>query len=267
MKSFLYSIKRIEKQYNTGELPVLVVCSDKKSYICKYMRSSSSAYKLACEFIGATLVEFWEVPSPRMELVKIKREHWSERIVTTRNLSAPAIGYQMLDGVIDITPTTCSLVSQSSNLLGQLLNIALFDFWIANEDRTFNNANLLYDVRSETLISIDYGGVFNTSIFEYPLSQLTATDTILYADLFHHLKQNVSHKDIWNYVDRVLKDCYKIRIERCQDAIGCDAIIQNIPPEWNLSNELLKEKLQQLVNPIWVNDVWGNFVECLKDNL
>lgn len=267
MKSFLYSIKSIEKQYNTGELPVLVVCSDKESYICKYMRSSSAAYKLACEFIGATLIKLWEIPSPKMNLVKIKREHWGEGIITTRNLSAPAIGYRMLDGVIDITPTTCSLVSKSNNLLKQLLNIALFDFWIANEDRTYNNANLLYDVCHEILISIDYGGILNTSTFEYFLSQLTSTDTILYADLFHHLIQNVSHKDIWNYVNTVLSDSYKTRIKRCQDAIGCDAITQDIPPEWNLSNDLLKEKLQQLINPLWVNEVWENFVECLKENL
>lgn len=43
------SIKFISQQYATGEEPVLVVCSDMKTYICKYMRTSSSAYKLVCE--------------------------------------------------------------------------------------------------------------------------------------------------------------------------------------------------------------------------
>ena len=37
------------------------------------------------------------------------------------------------------------------------MKIALFDFWIANEDRNANNANLLYDVGRGRLISIDYG--------------------------------------------------------------------------------------------------------------
>ena len=31
--------------------------------------------------------------------------------------------------------------------------------------------------------------------------------------------------------------------------------------------ELIEEKLTQLTNPIWVNGVWDNFVECLKENL
>ena len=48
----LHSLKTIERKYNTGEEPVLVVCSDLNSYICKYMRSSSAAYKLVCELIA-----------------------------------------------------------------------------------------------------------------------------------------------------------------------------------------------------------------------
>jgi len=43
------SVKVIEHQYPTGEEPVLVMCSDMNAYICKYMRSSASAFKLACE--------------------------------------------------------------------------------------------------------------------------------------------------------------------------------------------------------------------------
>ena len=41
----LYSAKRIERQFNTGEQPVLVTCSDVNTYVCKYMRSSAAAYK------------------------------------------------------------------------------------------------------------------------------------------------------------------------------------------------------------------------------
>lgn len=73
----LDSIKDIQKQYETGENPVLVMCSDKNEYVCKYMRSLNPAYKLVCEFIGSRLVEKWNIRSPKMNLVKIKAEHWS----------------------------------------------------------------------------------------------------------------------------------------------------------------------------------------------
>lgn len=262
--SNLHSIKQIEKQYNTGESPVLVVCSDKESYICKYMRSTSAAYKLVSEYIGACMISEWEIPSPMMAMVKIKAEHWSAGIITTRNLSAPAIGYKKLDGVIDITPTTYGLVNQSEDLLEQLLKIALFDFWMANEDRTYNNANLLYEVQNEKLISIDYGGILNTSTFEFPMSQLTSTDTILYADLFRHLSQNKDSQCIWTIVND-LKTYYHNCIEQCSNCI--EDIKGDIPKEWNVPITLIEEKLTQLTNPIWVNGVWNNFVECLKENL
>lgn len=58
----LYSAKRIERQFNTGEQPVLVTCSDVNTYVCKYMRSSAAAYKLVCELIGAKMAKAWQLP-------------------------------------------------------------------------------------------------------------------------------------------------------------------------------------------------------------
>ena len=262
--SNLHSIKQIEKQYNTGESPVLVVCSDKYSYICKYMRSTSSAYKLVSEFVGARMIHEWKIDSPTMAMVKIKAEHWNTRIVTTRNLYAPAIGYRKMEDVTDITPTTCNLVNQSNELLEQLLRIALFDFWIANEDRTYNNANLLYDVQNEKLISIDYGGIPNTATFGYPMSQLTSTDTILYADIFRHLSQGKDTQYVWEFVNE-LYIYYHECVERCANCI--EEIKEYIPKEWNVPLSLVEEKLNQLVDSTWIDNVWKNFIECLKENL
>jgi len=74
--------------------------------------------------------------------------------------------------------------------LTQLLIIALFDFWIANEDRTANNYNLLYRTDNRSLVSIDYGGILNSCTMNRPLSQLEVTDSILYSDLFDFLSQD-----------------------------------------------------------------------------
>ena len=58
----LDSIQDISVMYETGDLPVLVLCSDKQQYICKYMRPNATiAYKLACELIGATFAEAWKI--------------------------------------------------------------------------------------------------------------------------------------------------------------------------------------------------------------
>ena len=260
----LDSIKDIQKQYETGENPVLVMCSDKNEYVCKYMRSLNPAYKLVCEFIGSHLVEKWNIRSPKMNLVKIKAEHWSNFLSTNCIRTAPALGYMMLNSVVDITQTTYSHIQLSKKVLAQLLKIALFDFWVANEDRTYNNANLLYDVKCDELVSIDYGGIFNTSTFEYPMCQLTMTDTILYAEIFKQFKNRFSNNEI-RTVAVGLEDYYRKSVDNCRGVL--ESVVLRIPLEWKVDNDIIFSKLMQLFDESWVDDVWTNFVECLNDNI
>lgn len=259
----LYSIKRIEQQYNTGEEPVLVVCSDMNAYVCKYMRSSSAAYKLLCEFIGSQMAKAWQLETPDTSFVFIKQNHWSGHFLQ-HNLSSPALGSKRLERVVDITPSTFSEVEPSEKLLEQLLRIALFDFWIANEDRNANNANLLYDLGENRLVSIDYGCILNTATFEYPMSQLTSTDTILWSDLFHHVCSNTSKGLFIGIVDK-LKRTYRDSLECSQYKVK--EIMEELPNGWNVPSSLVEFKLQQLFVEEWTTSVWDNFMECLKENI
>jgi hypothetical protein len=261
--SILNSIKAIEHLYRTGEEPVLVICSDMKAYICKYMRSSSAAYKLACEFIGSHMAKAWQLETPDVAFVKIKQEHWSGRFVQ-HSITAPALGSKQMVCVVDITPSTLYEVQKSFGTFQQLLKIALFDFWIANEDRNANNANLLYDVSRDRLISIDYGCIFNTATFEYPLSQLTTTDTILWSDLFRHLVQDISQASIDKTICE-LSLFYQDSLKNSANQIGL--ILENMPKEWKVPGEIVNEKLQQLFDEKWIGAVWDNFLDCLKENI
>ena len=76
----LYSAKQIEQQFHTGEEPVMVMCSDVNIYVCKYMRSSATAYKLACEFIGTKLANAWQLNTPDFVLVNIRSRNSHPRI-------------------------------------------------------------------------------------------------------------------------------------------------------------------------------------------
>lgn len=258
----LYSAKRIEQQYHTGEEPVLVMCSDVNTYVCKYMRSSAAAYKLVCELVGARMAKAWHLNTPDIALVKIKPAHW-DGIKLSHSLSAPSLGSRWLDCVIDITPSTYAKVPANDSTLKQLARIALFDFWIANEDRNANNANLMYDVAEGQFVSIDYGCIFNTATFDYPMSQLTSTDTILWSDLFEHLKQNQEKSSIC--LLEQLKDEYDSFIKQC----SClkSEIIDEIPQEWNVPQGIIKEKIDQLFDDKWTEEVWNNFKECLNENI
>ena len=257
------SAKQIEQQFHTGEEPVMVMCSDVNIYVCKYMRSSATAYKLACEFIGTNLAKVWQLNTPDIVLVNIRSAHW-EGINVSHSLSAPSIGFRWLDGVVDITPSTYAKVPAKVETLAQLMRIALFDFWVANEDRNANNANLMYDVTREQLVSIDYGCIFNTATFNYSLSQLTSTDTILWSDLFHHLLQGTDRQTCLAIADRLKAD-YEECLERSKSVVA--EIIAEIPQEWNVPLEIVSEKLRQLFDKQWTEAVWDNFMECLNENI
>lgn len=259
----LSSIKAIEQQYQTGENPVLVLCSDKNAYICKYMRSSGSAYKLACELIGSVMALAWKINTPIPAFVKIKQQHWTRQLAQRYN-SVLAFGTRRQENIVDITPTTFSAVPVSKRLIKELLEIALFDCWIANEDRNINNANLMYDIERMLFVSIDYGCILNTATFECPLSQLTSTDTILYSDLFHHLIKGTEGHEVLTLAES-LEQNYHYDIKQCQAQFV--VIVSNLPSEWNVPSFLLEEKLEQLVEKQWVDAVWDNFMSLLHENL
>ena len=239
------------------------MCSDLKTYVCKYVRSSVPAYKLVCELIGARMAKAWVLRTPDIALVRIKPSHW-EGMNLSHSLSAPALGSRWLDGVVDITPSTFDKIPANDRTLRQLMEIALFDFWVANEDRNANNANLMYDLVNNQFVSIDYGCIFNTATFEYPLSQLTSTDTILWSDIFEHLASDCKENDLRALTGQ-LQQYYRESIRRCK--LETDKLISDIPCEWNVHQSIVREKVEQLFEDRWANEVWSNFIECLTENM
>ena len=258
----LYSIKEIEKKFHTGEEPVMVLCSDMNSYICKYMRTSLPAFKLVCEIMGSYFAKSWNLHTPSVAIVKIPNSHWKNMNISHVQ-NSPAIGSKFMNGVVDLNPATTLELNRSEDLLEQLLKIALFDFWIANEDRNSNNYNLMYEVDSEKIVSIDYGCIFNTATFDYSLTQLTTTDTILYSELFNHLAEGSSSISLKNSVEN-LRVWYDNNIRQSESMIN---ILKIIPAEWNVSNLNIENKLFELFNKKWIEGVWNNFIENLFINL
>ena len=253
MITTLSTIKEIKTQYPTGDLPVLVSCDDHNDYICKYMRFDSSAYKLASELIGAQLADYWNINSPKFCFVSIKQEHW-KTINTPHNHFAPAIGFLKNNSAIDITDTNYEIVAQTQNLFEQLVLIAIFDFWVANEDRTLNNANMLYDVNNQQLISIDYGGIFNTNSFENPMELLSEFDSILYAKIATHIYSGFNFK---SQTLQIAKHKFYNNVANSRQIV--DFCKKNIPPQWNISIEIIGKKLFQLFEQQWIDDCWNSF--------
>lgn len=262
-KPILNSIDAISKQYPTGETPVLVMCSDMNSYICKYIRNSASAQKLACELIGAKMAQVWELNVPPVSLVRIKPEHWPVKYLPPKVMTT-MLGSKYLSSVEYISPSNFDKLAKSVSNLGHLLKIALFDFWVANEDRNENNSNLLYDVITKMFVPIDFGCILNNADFQSTMMQLTITDTIVNSPLFKYMSEGIASQTIQKQVSN-LKGKYIKYVSQCQKHV--DSIVEEIPTDWNIPASLVSNKLLQLFEPKWTEAVWSNFEECLNDNL
>ena len=259
---FINSVKAIEHQYKTGEEPVLVMCSDMNAYICKYMRSMAASYKLVSELIGSVMARIWQLNSPEIAFVSIKHDHWNG-LRSSHSMTAPAFGSKKKVGVIDITPATIGEIEDTPLTFAHLLHIALFDFWTANEDRNANNANLMFDLVKHLFVPIDYGCVFNTATYDYPLSQLTTTDSILSSELFEVLLSH--HRTCLPSLIADLDRAYALNVGRCMERVP--KIIDQIPAQWNVPREVIAKKVNELLDPDWYDHVWINFMECLSERI
>lgn len=259
----LESIKNIEKQYQTGEEPVMVLCSDLNPYICKYKRSGSPSYKLACELIGSFFARTWGVRTPENAFVRIKENHWNG-LPVSHILNVPSLGSKYMQGVIDISPSTYREMKPSAELLTSLLEIALLDIWLSNEDRNINNANLMYELDKGRLVAIDFGCIFNTATFDYPLTQLTVTDTILYSDLFRGMASGFKKTTIHKILEH-LEKFYVKAIEK--SAKQCEVLLMQLPEEWAVPTYIVDAKLQELFTDRWIKDSWENFNENVYEHI
>lgn len=271
----LYSIKSIEKTYNTGEEPVLVSCNDHNSYICKYTRYSGSANKLVCELMGAVFAKIWMLDTPEIAIVKVQQEHVPYNM-SGSYFSKPILGSLQQQNVIDITPATIPLMNSSDKICRQLMHIALFDMWLSNEDRNANNANLMYDMVNDNIIAIDYGCCFNTATFDYPLSLLTESESILCSDLFMYVSKDVSRERIIQMAEMLLKVDFPSYLHDCQtgtiiaqwddkanEELGCDFI----PDAWHIDRNRLVGKIEELLSNEWITRVRQGFIETLNTAL
>ena len=157
-----------------------------------------------------------------------------------------------MESVYDLSNYNYDQIKPTSSLLTQLLKIALFDIWIANEDRTCNNYNLLYDMRFERIVSIDYGGIFNSCVWDRPIYQLNESDSILSSDLFDRLKS--ADSSFPSYEPIFFK-----YVAKCKESVP--AIMDSIPKEWKVEVKTLQEKLDELFKIDWINEAWETFKE------
>lgn len=240
------------KVYQTGDRPILVLCSDGYHYICKYKQPGYSAYKLVNELVGGAFAKIWGISTPSTSLVLNDPIIWDDAGIS-HDPQAPLLGSRKMEDVCDLSEFNCDQVQLSKRSLSQLLRIALFDLWVANEDRTCNNYNLLYDLRLWNIVSIDYGGIFNSGILNGSIYQLNREDSIVSSDLYCRLKP-AGFESVVN----LLHTHYSLSVSRCKGML--QSVLNSIPEEWIVDRRVIKNKTDELFAVDWIEDTWNNLL-------
>lgn len=263
----LYSIQTIKTVYQTGDLPVLVECNDLNDYVCKHSRGQRSAYKLFAEWICHCLLEDLGVAVAPKTLVQIKDEHVLGTVdcqmAFFRNV--PSFGTVHLKEVVEWNQFNLKDTKLLVNV-DDLLTIAFCDLWLANEDRNFNNFNLLFHSTENgyEIVPIDHGACFNSLSFKLsqPLTSLCENESLIDTEVFCNLvKPRLKKmKDANEFIERLylcIPDLEK----------NYDEHVLAIPPEWNIPSEYIEALKANLFHKDWLNETKTTFLSFIKTSL
>src|SRR5699024_11100651 len=143
------------------------------------------------------------------------------------------------------------------------LKIALFDIWMANEDRNHNNFNLLLYFSPEKLnffYAIDHVNIFNSSFLDYGIAELTEEDSIIKTDLAKILFG--STRKLPDIVDDIIEKFY-LCTKDCEDKL--DDILGLVPDSWNIDKKQIKKRIiENIFSDPWKEQCEENFRQFIQ---
>lgn len=264
----LYSIQTADKKFDTGgSQPVLVTCNDLNSYVCKYNRWSGAAYKLMCEYLGASFLKLWELNVPDFATISVKREHIPQEYnLNGYYFDTTCFGSQYSRTYAEVSDFTANVSSpQRKDYPNKkdLFYIALFDIWLANEDRNHNNYNLLVDTENErSFIPIDHETILNSCSIRYPICELTYEDSLISSPLFLKL---FSSNDFNKSVRAEIEENFYLKVKHCQE--NYVKVIEQLPVDWKINQLEIEAKFRnEIFADSWLRNCFHLFLEFLQLN-
>lgn len=238
-----------------------------KSYVCKYNTGIGEANRLVCELIGASFLKIWGMKVPDFALVNVNRDHIPETFnIHGYQFDIPCFGSRYSRNYVEITDFTADISPQKRRVFTDrmdLFYIALFDLWLANEDRNYNNYNLLIDLENQYhIVPIDHETIFNTRILERPISELTFEDSIISSPLFFNL---LGQNSFPGKREEIRKNFLR-KVNQCREFT--DEIFKDIPESWRIDKNRLRNKLiNEIFVDNWTEKCFDLFLEFLQRNV
>ncbi len=246
-----HSITELVRVWDTNINPVQVIADDVKDYVAKHNRGQAPCTRLRNEVLAHAYAGIWGLPVLEAALLKVDPLHVGRHLSGT---CQPAYFKHTCFATRFRKDSTefNRFLDQANAYEGKrfvnrqdLLKIALFDIWLANDDHTGNHPNLLVtaDDGGFTIRAMDHEGIFYGNNPGRTLPLLTLEDSLLtHAALRPLLGRNFHRNKL--EVQRAVGNFY-LWVQACEQRT--DEILSLLPPDWGVEaatfGPLLKERL------------------------
>ncbi len=231
------TIEQTDHIIETGNRPVVVMCEDFNDWVCKYDYSTKNLFN---EVVASRFANIWQISTPEIALIKVKPEHISERLISTIQpymIEKECFGSLYLKDSNYLDLTTIPLFSEktfTNRIINKydFLKIALFDIWLSNDDRNYNNFNMLLKFLPGNyveFVAIDHGAIFNTNNLHLGLYIISEDETIINTDISKKLF--AGNKQLIENVDKLIGNFY-LCVAECKSNV--EEILLEIPDSWNI---------------------------------
>ena len=249
------SIQPIIEKYDTrGSSPILVMGDDLNQWVCKY----NDLNKLFNELLASEFAKLWHINIPECALVEIDYDRHivpfgDKKGLERRFFERECFGSRFLNNALDVNQSVFvdkNIVRRIKNK-EDFLKIALFDIWLANEDRNAGNYNLLLQsVKGGYILLyiIDNTDIFNSSMaYTQGIVEITEDDSVLKSDLATLLfKKDTS---ITEKINSLLED-FPIFVKECKDRLSY--ILAQLPKKWCIDVDNYQNKINDIFLDNWL---------------
>ena len=236
------SVILINKKYPTdGHSPFLVITEDYEQYVLKTPNNLHDKYAIMKEFLCSYLLSSWEIWSPDTIALVLHPDLLASEIIAKERsflYSSVYFGSKYIKNSVD----SQSLISAKNQVSFRkiknpfdLLNIALFDIWVENDDRKPSNHNLLLCPLEKGLriTPIDHAYTFASIPFLQLISDdvcFSDNDSILYSSIGNEIVKKVKMNRKWH---SETKEKFYLCIEKAQNSF--QQLCNNVPIELGLT--------------------------------
>lgn len=264
----LRSVQNISQVWETNLSPVLVLANDLRPYVAKHNRGQEPCNRLRNEWLAYHFAKLWGLPVLDAALLKVDPKHvgdMSSRFCQPRFFKHTCFATGFVKGTSEFgrfLRTTRQYDRDAFLNRDLLLKVVLFDIWMANDDRTTNNPNLLVveTPQGAEFRVMDHEAVFHGNNLDKPLPALSLSDTLLTHPALPVLLGKNFHRDPF-LVQTPAKEAY-LCARSCQEHLS--AILAGIPQDWGIDPNTTREQLEaHLFPPGRMDEVIANYHDLL----